>query len=167
MKDEKQIQTIYIDNNDDSDDEINLREVFEKYSYHWKWFIFGLILALALSLYLFTIIRIISTRLPQPYLLKIRIVGVCHQNWKHFQILVFLVDGKKKSIINETGVLKSRTLIERVIKDLGIHITYFKEGNVVNKEIYGSKIFLLRSIFLLKIPFFKKWIRLFKITATI
>ena len=49
MKDEKQIQSIYIDNNDDSDDEINLREVFEKYSYHWRWFLFGLVLALVLA----------------------------------------------------------------------------------------------------------------------
>ena len=50
----KQMQRIYLDYNDDSDDEINLRELFEKYSCHWKWFLFGLLLALALA---FTYLR--------------------------------------------------------------------------------------------------------------
>jgi len=163
MKDEKQIQTIYIDNKDDSDDEINLREVFEKYSYHWKWFLFGLILALVLA---YTYLQFTHNKyeVTSTIFIEDKDSGGMPSEMEAFADLGILGDGKKKSIINETGVLKSRTLIERVVKDLGIHITYFKEGNVVNKEIYGSKIPFKVNLFI-KDSILQKMDTLFKITA--
>jgi len=163
MKDEKQIQTIYIDNKDDSDDEINLREVFEKYSYHWKWFLFGLIMALALS---YTYLQFTHNKyeVTSTIFIEDKDSGGMPSELEAFADLGILGDGKKKSIINETGVLKSRTLIERVVKDLGIHITFFKEGNVVNTEIYGSKIPFKVNLFI-KDSILQKMDTLFKITA--
>ena len=163
MKDDKQIQTIYIDNNDDSDDEINLREVFEKYSYHWKWFLFGLILALALA---YTYLHYTQKKyeVTSTIFIEDKDSGGMPSELEAFSDLGILGGGKKKSIINETGVLKSRTLIERVIKDLGIHITYFKEGSVVNKELYGEDI-PFKVNFFIKDSVLQKLDTLFKISA--
>ena len=44
MQENDNFKTVYIDKSDD--DEIDLREVFERYSYHWKWFLMGIIIAL-------------------------------------------------------------------------------------------------------------------------
>jgi len=163
MKDEKQIQTIYIDNKDVSDDEINLREVFEKYSYHWKWFLFGLIMALALA---YTYLQFTHNmfEVTSTIFIEDKDSGGMPSELEAFADLGILGDGKKKSIINETGVLKSRTLIERVVKDLGIHIIFFKEGNVMNTEIYGSKI-PFKVNFFIKDSILQKMDTLFEITA--
>ena len=163
MKDDKQIQTIYIDNNDDSDDEINLREVFEKYSYHWKWFLFGLVLALALA-YTYLHYTQKKYQVTSTIFIEDKDSGGMPSELEAFSDLGILGGGKKKSIINETGVLKSRTLIERVIKDLGIHITYFKEGSVVNKELYGENI-PFKVNFFIKDSVLQKLDTLFKISA--
>jgi len=163
MKDEKQIQTIYIDNNDDGDDEINLREVFEKYSYHWKWFLFGLILALGLA---YAYLHYIQNKyeVTSTIFIEDKDSGGMPSELEAFSDLGILGGGKKKSIINETGVLKSRTLIKRVVKDLGIHITYFKEGSIVNKELYGEDI-PFKVNFFIKDSILQKMDTLFKILA--
>ena len=163
MKDDKQIQTIYIDNKDDSDDEINLREVFEKYSYHWKWFLFGLILALALA-YTYLHFTQNEYEVSSTIFIEDKDSGGMPSELEAFADLGIMGDGKKKSIINETGVLRSRTLIKRVVKDLGIHITYFKEGNVVDSEIYGEDI-PYKVNFFIKDSILYKQDTLFKITA--
>lgn len=163
MKDDKQVQTIYIDNNDDSDDEINLREVFEKYSYHWKWFLFGLILALALA-YTYLQYTQKQYKVTSTIFIEDKDSGGMPSEMEAFADLGILGDGKKKSIINETGVLRSRTLIERVVKDLGIHITYFREGNVVDSEIYGEDI-PFKVNFFINDSILQKTDTLFKITA--
>ncbi len=163
MKEENKIQTIYIDNKDDSDDEINLREVFEKYSYHWKWFLFGLILALALA-YSYLQYTHNQYKVTSTIFIEDKDSGGMPSEMEAFADLGILGGGKKKSIINETGVLRSRTLIERVVKDLGIHITYFKEGNIVNSEIYGEDI-PFKVNFFIKDSILQKMDTLFKITA--
>ena len=139
MKDEKQIQTIYVDNQDDSDDEINLREVFEKYSYHWKWFLLGLMLAISLA---YTYLQYTQNeyQVSSTIFIDDEDSGGLASELSAFEDLGVLSGGEKKSIINETGVLKSRTLIENVVKDLGINISYYDLGNVVNTELYGNEI---------------------------
>lgn len=50
-----------------------------------------------------------------------------------------LFAGPKTSLDTEIGVLKSKSLIERVIKDLGLNINYFVKSGFVTKEIYKSE----------------------------
>ena len=57
-----------------------------------------------------------------------------------FQDLGVLGWGPKTSIINEIGVLKSRTLIENVIKELNLNITFFENGAINNNEIYNDQV---------------------------
>ena len=43
-----------------------------------------------------------------------------------------------RNIDNETQVLKSRSLMERVVRELGLSTMYLVEGRVVDREIYGQ-----------------------------
>ena len=49
MQDDNKYKAFYVEDSEQQDDEINLREAFEKYSYHWKWFVLGVFLALAVA----------------------------------------------------------------------------------------------------------------------
>lgn len=137
MKEEKQIQTIYIDNKDDSDDEINLREVFEKYSYHWKWFLLGLILSLITS-YIYLRYTAPKYGVNSMILIDDKEKGGMTTEMAAFKDLGLFGD-KKTTLDTEIGILKSRTLIERVIKDLNFNIRYFSKGKVRNSELYKDK----------------------------
>src|SRR5690606_31405615 len=39
---------------------------------------------------------------------------------------------------NEIQILKSKSLTERVVRELNLNIRYFKEGNIINSELYGD-----------------------------
>ena len=151
MKEEKQIQTIYIENKN-TDDDFNLRELFEKYSYYWKWFLVGLLMSLSIA---FIYLRYAKDqyKVSSTIFINDKDSGGLSTELSAFEDLGVLGDDKKSSIINETGVLKSRTLIEKVVKDLGINITYYKVGTVTNTELYAEEIpfkinfFLSDSVF--------------------
>ena len=138
MKEEKQIQTIYIENKN-TDDDFNLRELFEKYSYYWKWFLAGLLMSLSIA---FIYLRYAKDqyKVSSTIFINDKESGGLSTELSAFEDLGVLGDDKKSSIINETGVLESRTLIEKVVKDLGINITYYKVGTVTNTELYAEEI---------------------------
>ena len=109
MEFDTKIDTIYIDENQDN---INLKEIIEKYSYHWKWFLLGIILAVGCA---FIYLRYT----PNQYQVSATIYiddkdsGGLTSELSAFEDLGGL--GKSKaSIINETGVLKSRTLVDSI-----------------------------------------------------
>lgn len=53
--------------------------------------------------------------------------------------------GGSKAMDNEIQILKSLTLMERVVDRLGVEVTYFREGNFKEKELYLESPFLLES----------------------
>jgi capsular exopolysaccharide synthesis family protein len=139
MKDENKIQTILIDNQEDSNDEINLREFLEKYSYHWKWFLLSFVLALSLAFFYLKITQN-QYRVTSTIFIDDKDSGGLSTELSAFEDLGVMTGGAKKSVINETGVLKSRTLMENVIKDLKLNITYYKPKSFINFELYNGDI---------------------------
>lgn len=139
MKEENKIQTIFVDNQDDSNDEINIREVLEKYSYHWKWFLGSLIVALFLAFfYLHTTQN--QYKVSATIFIDDKDSGGLSTELSAFEDLGIMTGGPKKSVINETGVLKSRTLMQNVIKDLNLYITYYKPKTFMNFELYNGDV---------------------------
>jgi len=138
MKEEKQIQTIYIDDIN-SDDEFNLRELFEKYSYHWKWFLLGLLISSSIA---FVYLRYAKDtyKVSSTIFINDKESGGISSELSAFEDLGVLGDDKKTSIINETGVLKSNSLFEKVVIKLGINVTYNKVGTLTNTEIYREEV---------------------------
>ena len=50
-----------------------------------------------------------------------------------------MFEGPKTSLDTEIGVLKSKTLIERVVKELKLNITYHAESGFTTKELYENE----------------------------
>ena len=49
MQNDNKLKTVFIEDSDDKEDVINIREEFEKYSFYWKWFIAGFLIALVVA----------------------------------------------------------------------------------------------------------------------
>ncbi|GAA4882841.1 tyrosine-protein kinase [Flaviramulus aquimarinus] len=118
-------------------DKINLREVLKKYSYHWKLLLLGIIIALTCA---FLYLRFATYE----YQVSSTILINDKDNDSGSELSVFqdlgLFAGSKTSIETEKGVLKSKTLIERVVRDLGANITYYIKNDIAFKEVYKDDI---------------------------
>jgi tyrosine-protein kinase Etk/Wzc len=117
---------------------INYREKFEKYRYHWKWFLLAVLLALV-GAYTYLQYTPNQYAVATTILIDDENTGGISSELSAFEDLG-LLGGKKKSIENEIGLLKSRSLMERVVKELGINIPYYKKGRVGEIELYKNDI---------------------------
>ncbi len=117
-----------------NDASINLREELEKYAYYWKWFLLGLIISIGL---MFTYLRYVSNlyEVSTTILIDDKDYGRLTSELSAFEDLG-LLGNNKTSLDNEIELLKSRNLIERVVKDLGINVTYYDKGKIKNPEMF-------------------------------
>tara|TARA_R110002050_G_scaffold289710_1_gene442576 strand:+ start:31610 stop:33970 length:2361 start_codon:yes stop_codon:yes gene_type:complete len=133
MQNENPLNYVFIDD----EKPINYRELFEKYTYHWKWFVLGIVVALAAA---FVYLRYT----PQQYSVTTTILiedensGGLPSELSAFEDLG-LFGSTKKKVETEIGLLKSRTLMERAVQTLGINATYFTKGRVGEVEFYKNK----------------------------
>ena len=103
MQENDPLTTIYFNS-----DNLNIREEIEKYVFHWKWFVLGLIIALSGA---YTYLRYV----PNQYSVETSILinddkkGGLSSELSAFEDLG-LLGGGKASIDNEIELLKSRTL---------------------------------------------------------
>lgn len=65
-----------------------------------------------------------------------------------------------QSINDEIELLKSVTLMQRVVKDLSLYVNYYVEGHVKTEEIYGSSLPIKVVVSDLKQPAFGKTLRI-------
>ncbi len=139
MQDDNKYKAFYIDDSEQQDDEINIRETFEKYSYHWKWFLLGVLIALTAS-FIYLSYATYQYEVSSTILIDDKENGGgLTSELSAFEDLG-LLSGSKTSLDTEMGVLKSRTLMERVIKELGLQVTYYKEGSIGTNEVYQDKV---------------------------
>jgi tyrosine-protein kinase Etk/Wzc len=136
MKEEKVYNNTYFEKKED--DEINLREVFEKYIFNWKWFVLGFFIALFIA---FLYLRYTPNEFAASTTIFINDeeTGGMTTELSAFQDLG-LISGSKVSIINEIGVLQSRTLIKRVVENLRLNVTYYGYGKIRNRELYKTEV---------------------------
>ncbi|UMB60804.1 polysaccharide biosynthesis tyrosine autokinase [Lutibacter sp. A80] len=135
MQDKKNFDFVYLD---DDDDIINFREVFEKYLAYYKWFIVGGVVALFVA---FIYLRYT----PKQYEVSSTILIDDENNGGMSSELSAFEDlgvfgGSKSNLDNEIGILRSRSLMERVVKDLKLNISYRYKGNVRDVELYGDAV---------------------------
>ncbi|GGK58591.1 MULTISPECIES: GumC family protein [Flavobacteriaceae] len=117
---------------------INYRELIEKYVFHWKWFALGVLVAVvAAFLYL--------RYTPNTYLVNATILiddettGGLPSELSAFEDLG-LMGGAKKQLETEMGLLKSRSLMGDVVKELGLNVTYYKKGRIREVEVYKNNL---------------------------
>ena len=139
MKDDNKVSTIIMNSKDPADDEVNLREMFEKFYFHRKWFVLSILLTLSIA-FIYLIMVENKYAVSSTIFVDDKEIGGLSSELGAFEDLGILTNRKKISLINETGILESRTLIENVVKNLDINITYFRKGILKNTELYADNV---------------------------
>jgi len=117
-------------------DDVNLREILFKYLYHWKWFVLSLIIFLGLG---FVYIKITTPLYQIETDLLIKQDKNTPSAGGGDDILKSLdLFSSDKIIDNEIQILKSYTLMEEVVKTLGLEFSYFQNGRARKIPMYEN-----------------------------
>lgn len=126
---------INTNNADTKRDKIDLRDVLKNIKSHWKLFVVCIVAALAFA---FAYLKFATYEYEVSSTILINDEendGGSSSGISVFQDLGLFV-GPKTSLETEIGILKSKSLIERVVKDLDLNITYFVKNGLVTQEVY-------------------------------
>src|SRR5690554_4736683 len=113
---------------------VNIRQQVELYLIHWKWFVLGIFLSLLVA---FLYLRYSTPVYKASALIMLKDDyrgGAANE----LSILSDLTFGGKDNVENEIHVLDSRTLSEKTVKKLNLHITYFSEGRIKSVDLYKN-----------------------------
>ncbi|WP_456424774.1 GumC family protein [Lutibacter sp.] len=135
MKENKNFDFLYLE---DEDDTINIREVVDKYRYYYKWFLLGIIIAL-IGAFLYLRYTPKQYEVASTILIDDQKKGGLSSELSAFADLG-LMGGVRTSIDNEIGILKSRSLMERVVKNLKLNIKFYYQGRVTQTELYKNRV---------------------------
>ena len=111
----------------------NLKVVLMRYARHWKWFVLSL-LAMGGAAYVYTLFQTPVYEIKTSLLIKDDKKGLSEDNiLKEMDIFA-----PKKVIENETEILKSYAMMDKVVGSLGLDVRYFRPTNTINQEIYDQ-----------------------------
>jgi len=116
-------------------EEINIKEILQKYLRYWYLFVIGVIVAGAVA---FVYLRYTTPqyRISSTLLIKDDKKGPSLAENAVLDDLNLFQTGK--NIDNEIEILKSKSLMNRVLQELALNTTYFVDGRVKSTEIYGA-----------------------------
>ncbi|NTE05550.1 polysaccharide biosynthesis tyrosine autokinase [Agrobacterium tumefaciens] len=133
------------------EDTINLKELFNKLLDKWQLFLISILICLfAAFLY--------SVYTPPTYIVNAKLLVNDDEKGgglgKQAGALMDLggIMGSKNSVDNEVEILKTRFLMEQVVRDMQLNIVYSKKINLLKRELYNSpfKIIILKGVDTLK-----------------
>jgi len=115
----------------------DLRNTIVRYLKKWYWFVLSLIVFVGLAY-----LKIRYT-IPQ-YNISSTIMISQEENVSGSELAAFkdlgLLDNAQSKTENEIQILKSRTLITNVVKDLKLNVRYFTEGRILKTENYPKSL---------------------------
>ena len=125
--------------------EINLREELEKYLKYWPWFVICVVLALGLAY--------LKLRRTTPVYSTTATIIIKDGNSQNSEMAAFAELGmfngmNSNSIENEIGILRSRRLMQEVVKALDINIRYFNVDEIRSPELYQKTPLIAQALFL-------------------
>lgn len=118
----------------DYENEFPLKSFLEKYLIHWHWFIACVFVSLILA-FLYLRYTVPQYQATTRILVKDEMKGKILSEMSAFDDLG-LSTGLKSNVDNEIEILKSRTLVQRVVKKLNLNTSFLVEGKVIDREIY-------------------------------
>ncbi|WP_394758946.1 GumC family protein [Flavobacterium sp.] len=116
------------------DNSAGIREQILKYLSHWRWFLFSVFLFLFLAK-LYLRYSIPEYKSQTTLLIKRDDSGGISSELAAFQDLS-MFSGAKRDLDDEIEVLKSRSLVEKTIKEGNFNISYVLEGRIKSSESY-------------------------------
>ncbi|WP_198439872.1 GumC family protein [Pareuzebyella sediminis] len=124
--------------NSSRNNKIQLREVFIKFALHWKWFLVSLAISITFA---FLYLKFATYEYQVSSIILINDEG--NDGGSSSEISTFadlgLFEGPKISLDTEIGILKSKTLIESVVKELQLNVTYYTKSGFSFKEVYQKE----------------------------
>lgn len=121
-------------NTSSSDANFILRDLIDKFLKQWKWFVFSLVISLSVA-FLYLRYTIPKYKASISLLVKDDRKGGIENELSAFQDLEVL-SNFKSNVDNEIEMLKSRSLVEATVIELGLYISYINEGRLKSEEIY-------------------------------
>jgi tyrosine-protein kinase Etk/Wzc len=123
----------YISNENQNED-FNLRDTLERYLNNWQWFVLAVCLSITIA-YVYLRYTTPQYQASTTILVKDEKKGGMLSELSAFADLG-LGSGLKSNVDNEIEILKSRTLVERTVKKLGLNVVMVQKGNVISSELY-------------------------------
>lgn len=120
----------------DYENEFPLKSFLEKYSIHWQWFVISAFVSLILA-FLYLRYTVPQYQATTTIVVKDEMKGKMLSEMSAFDDLG-LSSSLKSNVDNEIEILKSRTLVQRVVKKLNLNTSFLVEGRVIDSEIYGK-----------------------------
>lgn len=122
-------------NSQDNQNDFNIREELDKYLFYWKWFVLSIIVALTVG-YLYLRYATPVYRASTTILVKDDKKGGLASEFAGLSE-IGLFGNSKSNVDNEIEILKSRTLVEKTVKELRLNYVYINHGRVKSAEIYN------------------------------
>lgn len=116
----------------EKEEDFNLRLFFLKYLRYWYWFVLALILTIG-GAYLYLQYAVPIYKVSAALLIKDEKKGTSSSNDILKELNMF---SGSKIVENEIEVLKSKVLAEKVIDDLNLTVSYYKEGWMRDAELF-------------------------------
>lgn len=113
--------------------ETSLKDLALKYTVHWKWFILSFILAI-IAAFFYLKVQTPQYKIHSSILLKDEKKGFGQEDLMQ-QLNLF---SSNKVVDNEIEILKSYTLMNKVVSNLNLNVTYFQKDFFHDKELYTN-----------------------------
>ncbi|GAB2527069.1 GumC family protein [Spirosoma aerophilum] len=116
-----------------TDNQPNIRVILLRYLKHWKWFALSLTLA-GVAAYVYLQYKTPVYKIQASLLIKDEAKGLDGENiLKEMDILT-----PKKTVENEVEIIRSYTLMNKVVNRLDLDVEYFHPTATIDEEIYGG-----------------------------
>ncbi|MEZ0485108.1 GumC family protein [Fibrella aquatica] len=113
--------------------QVNLRAILMRYVRNWPWFIASLVVTVAAA-YVYMLYQQPVYKVQASMLVKDEKKGTAGESMmKELDIFT-----SSKVVENEVEILKSFTLMDRVVDKLGLDVRYFEPTSTINKEVYDE-----------------------------
>lgn len=115
----------------EEENDFNLKELLYKYLAYWKWFAVSFVIAL-LAAFIYLKYQTPVYNIQSSILIKDEKKGLGQDDMLK-QLDMFSAN---KVVDNEIEILKSYTLMEKVVTDLNLQVSYFAKESFKNEELY-------------------------------
>ena len=127
----------YRSKQENDDQSIDIKGLVFIFLNHWYLFLISVVIALAIGF----VINRYKTKVYQTT--GTILIKDNRSSLDPTAIMTRVSYGSSQNVENEMAILKSYSLIERVIKKMNIEVTYMSKGRVASKELYKTRPFLV------------------------
>jgi capsular exopolysaccharide synthesis family protein len=132
-------------NSTDTLEKINLKEYFERYMIHWRWFLFCILISLFCA---FAYLKYANPiyRATAYIMIKDNLKSGISDELKAVADLGIVGTSSTNNPDNEIFIIKSRKIVGRMVDSLELTTCYFSLEKIKNKEIYKNNFFKLHFL---------------------